>query len=70
MKCHGDDTPLTFYGTPLFSLFVLLIYVSKFIVHDTLMTLLLKLALYTVDDLLITSVHTLDNSTLVRAKHT
>ena len=44
---HGDDTPLTSHDTPLFSLLILLVHVSKFNVHDTLMTLLLRLALAT-----------------------
>jgi len=41
---HGDDTPLTSHDTPLFSLLILLVHVSKFNVHDTLMTLPLRLA--------------------------
>ena len=44
VECHGDDTPLTFHDTPLFSLLILLVHVSKFNVHDTLMTLPLRLA--------------------------
>ena len=44
VKCHGDGTPLTFHDTHLFSLLILLVYVSKFNVHDTLMTLPLRLA--------------------------
>ena len=47
VKCHGDDTPLTFHDTHLFSLLILLGYVSKFNVHDTLITLPLRLALPT-----------------------
>ena len=45
VECHGDDTPLTFHDTLLFSLLILLVYVCKFNVHDTLITLPLKLAL-------------------------
>ena len=45
MKCHGDDTPLTFHDTPLFSLLILLVHVNKFNVHDTLITLPLRLLL-------------------------
>ena len=44
VECHGDDTPLTFHGTILFSLLILLVHVSKFNVHDTPMTVSLKLA--------------------------
>ena len=36
VECHGDDTPLTFYVTHLFSLLILLVHISKFNVHDTL----------------------------------
>ena len=43
-ECHGDDTPLIFHDTHLFSLLILLAYVSKFNVHDTLITLPLRLA--------------------------
>ena len=39
VECHGDDTPLTFHDTPLFFFLILLVHVSKFNVHDTLMTL-------------------------------
>ena len=35
VKCQGDDISLIFHDTPLFSLFILLVYVSKFNVHDT-----------------------------------
>ena len=45
VECHDDDTFLTFYYTVLFSLLILLVYVSKFNVHNTPMTLPLKLAL-------------------------
>ena len=45
MEYHGDDTPLTFHDTPIFSLLILLVHVIKFNVHDTLITLPLKLAL-------------------------
>ena len=45
MECHGNDTPLTFHDTALFSLLRLLVHVSKFNVYDTPMTLPLKLAL-------------------------
>ena len=45
IECHGDDTPLTFHDTSLLSLLVLLVHVSKFNIHNTLMTLLLRLAL-------------------------
>ena len=45
VECHGNDTPLTFYDTPLFSLLILLVHVSKFNVHDTPMTFPLRLAL-------------------------
>ena len=45
VECHGDDTPLIFHDTPLFSLLILLVYFSKFNVHDTPMILPLKLAL-------------------------
>ena len=40
---HSDDTPLTSHDTSLFSLLILLVYVSKFNVHHILMTLSLKL---------------------------
>ena len=43
-QTYGDDTSLTFHDTPLSSLLILLVYVSKFNVHDTLMTLPLRLA--------------------------
>ena len=45
MECHCDDTPITFHDTPLLFLLVLLVHVSKFNIHNTLMTLLLRLAL-------------------------
>ena len=45
VEYHSDDTPLTFHDTTLFSLLILLVHVSKFNVHDTLMTLPLKLPL-------------------------
>ena len=45
VECHGDDTPLIFHDTPLSSLLILLVYVSKFNFHDTPMTLPLRLAL-------------------------
>ena len=44
IECHGDDHPLIFHDTLLFSLLILLVHVSKFNVYDT-MTLPLKLAL-------------------------
>ena len=44
MECHGNDAPPTFLDTPLFSLLILLVHVSKFNVHDTPIILLLKLA--------------------------
>ena len=37
VECHGDDTPLTFDDTPSFSLLILLVHVSKFNIHDTLL---------------------------------
>ena len=45
VQCHGDDTHLTFHDTLLFSLLILLVHISKFNVHGTLMTLPLRLAL-------------------------
>ena len=45
VKCYGDDTPLTFHDTHLFSLLILLVHVNKFNIHDTLITLPLRLAL-------------------------
>ena len=45
VECHDDDTPLIFYDTLLSSLLILLVYVSKFNVHDTSITLPLRLAL-------------------------
>ena len=50
MECHGDDTHLTFHDTSLFSLHVLLVYVNKFNIHDTLMTLPLRLASEILDE--------------------
>ena len=44
VECHGDDTPLTFHNTHISSLLILLVHVSKFNVHDTPITLLLRLA--------------------------
>ena len=44
VECHGDDTPLTFHNTHISSLLILLVHVSKFNVHDTPITLPLKLA--------------------------
>ena len=44
MECYGDDTSLTFHDTLLFSL-ILLVHVSKFNVHDTPITLPLRLTL-------------------------
>ena len=35
VECHGNDTSLIFHDTPLFSLLVLLVHVSKFNIHDT-----------------------------------
>jgi len=45
VECHGDDTPLTFHNTLLSSLLILLVHVSKFNIHDTSITLSLRLAL-------------------------
>ena len=45
VECHGDDIPLTFYDTPLFSLLMPLVHVNKFNIHDTLITLPLRLTL-------------------------
>jgi len=45
VECHGDDTSLTFHDTPLFYLLILLVHVIKFNVHDTLMTLPLRMVL-------------------------
>ena len=44
VECHGDDTPFTFHDTHLSSLLILLVYVSKFNVHDTPITLPLRLS--------------------------
>ena len=44
VECHSDDTPLTFHDTPLSSLLILLVYVSKFNVHNTPITLTLRFA--------------------------
>jgi len=46
LECYGDDTPLTFHDTLFFSLLILLVYTSKFNVHDTPITLPLKLTLH------------------------
>ena len=46
MECYGDDTHITFYDTPLSFLLILLVYVSKFNVHDTPIILSLRLALW------------------------
>ena len=43
VECYGDDTPLIFHDILLFSL-ILLVHVSKFNVHDTPITLPLRLA--------------------------
>ena len=45
VECHGDDTPLIFHDTPFSSLLILLVHVSKFNVHDTPITLPLRLTL-------------------------
>ena len=45
VECHGDDTPLTFHDTLLSSLLILLVHISKFNIHDTPITLLLRLTL-------------------------
>ena len=45
VECHGDDTPLIFHDTSLFSLLILLVHVSKFNVHDTPIILPLRLVL-------------------------
>ena len=44
VECHGDDISLTFHDNPLFSL-ILLVHVSKFNVHNTPITLPLRLRL-------------------------
>ena len=49
VECHGDDPLLTFHDTPLFSLLILLVHVSKFNIHDPLMTLSLRLILGVVE---------------------
>jgi len=43
MECHGNDAPPTFLDTPLFSLLILLVHVSKFNIYNTHMTFLLRL---------------------------
>ena len=43
VECHGDNTPLTFHNTPLSSLLILLVHISTFNVHDTPITLPLRL---------------------------
>ena len=43
---HGDETLLTSHEILSFSLLILLVYVIKFNVHDTLMTLSLRLVLW------------------------
>jgi len=44
VECHGDDTSIIFHDTSLSSLLILLIYVSKFNIYDTPITLPLRLA--------------------------
>ena len=44
VECHGDNTSLTFHDTHIFPLLILLVHISKFNVHDTLITFLLRLA--------------------------
>ena len=44
VECHGNDTPLIFHDTPLFSILLLLVHISKFNVHDTPITLPLRLS--------------------------
>jgi len=44
VECPGDDTPLTFHDTHLFFLLILLVHIIKFNIHDTPMTLPLRLA--------------------------
>ena len=46
VECYGDDTPLTFHDTLLFTLLILLVHTSKFNVHNTSITLPLKLTLH------------------------
>ena len=43
VKCYGDDISLIFHDISLYSL-ILLVYVSKFNVYDTFITLPLRLA--------------------------
>jgi len=45
VECHGDEPLLIFHNTLLFSLLVLLLYVSKFNIHDPLITLPLRFIL-------------------------
>ena len=44
VECHSDDTPLIFHDTSLSPLLILLVYVNKFNLHNTSITLPLRLA--------------------------
>ena len=44
VKYYSDDTSIIFHDTSLFSLLILLVHISKFNVHDTLMILPQRLA--------------------------